>query len=122
MLTLLTALAAATLTAEVEPAPTRRFSANGRTFVGRPREVCAVEGTWDDGEVFYFEAWDVCAKIRMEYVPPQQSDRLEQQIFGIDEDFIVPAGHEGYIISNEQSAAMLFRDRAGRLKQILISD
>lgn len=122
MLTLLLALAATELTPIAPPEPTTSFDANGRTFTGTPKEVCTIQGTWDDGDIFTYATWDRCEEMTMDYVPPQDADRLEQQIFGIDEDFIVPAGHEGYVFDNKWSGVMIFRDRQGRLKEILVSD
>lgn len=122
MLTLLLTIAAIELTPSAPADPTTSFSANGRAFSGTPKEVCTIQGTWDDGEIFDYETWDRCEAMTMDYVPAQETDRLEQQIFGIDEDFIVPAGHEGYTFSNEWSGVMIFRDREGRLKEILVSD
>ena len=122
MLTMLLALAAAELTPSAPVEPTTSFKVNGRAFSGTPKEVCTIKGTWEDGEIFSYQTWDSCEAMTMDYVPAQPSDRLEQQTFGIDEDFIVPAGKEAYTLSNEYSGVMLFRDRQGRLKEILVSD
>ena len=49
MLTMLLALAAAELTPSAPVEPTTSFKVNGRAFSGTPKEVCTIEGTWEDG-------------------------------------------------------------------------
>lgn len=122
MLLVLAALTAATPQPAIAANPLPVFKANGRRFDGKRKETCVIVGEWDDGESFRFDAWDRCEKMVMDYVLPEGEDRVIRQVHGIDEDFLVPAGHEGYTFYNDFSGVFVFRDKEGRLKEILISD
>jgi len=103
-------------------APSTTFDVHGRKFGGTNTRVCIIEGQWSDSEPFRYQAWDTCENMTMEWVPPQRTEQVVQQVHGRDKTFIVPAGSEGYRLANDQTTVWLFRDANGELQEITVSD
>lgn len=102
--------------------PDTVFKIKGRTFTGTNSEVCDIKGKWSDGEHFFYQAWDSCKKMTVEWVPPKNAPEIVEQVHGRDRKFVIPAGSEGFRFSNDHSAVWVFRNIAGEMEEILISD
>lgn len=100
----------------------RTYKVGKRTFTGKPKTVCVIEGKWNDGNFFRYQAWDTCNKINVSWVAPKSVPQTVEQIHGPDKTFVIPAGSEGFHIGNDYSIVWIYRDSAGQTQEILISD
>lgn len=118
-------LAAAALAAPANPARAApiQFPIGDRVLTGRGPGNCLIEGRWGNGARLRYRAWDVCAKLSVRLVPrasigaatPLGSDRTTR----VSD---IPARAEILQIDNATSSVLLFRDKAGRQREILIGD
>ena len=100
----------------------RQFKVGPSVLIGRPKNVCVLEGKWADGEPFRYQAWDSCSKITIEWVAPVRRPQTVNQVYGRDRTFVIPAGRDGYKISNDSSGVWLFRNNDGEVEEILVRD
>lgn len=92
-------------------------------FTGSPKTICVIEGLWADGQPFRFEAWDQCHKMEVRRVNVDQY--AGSPSLGEKDDYEVtdiPVGAEVLEVGNEHSVVLLFRDREGVMRQILVRD
>ncbi|HEY0027419.1 MAG TPA: hypothetical protein VGC35_06075 [Allosphingosinicella sp.] len=105
-----------------EPAA-RTFKVGGRTLEGRAKTVCVIEGKWADGEPFRYEGWDTCNELQVSSA--SLADYKDWRPRGGEGSLTVadiPQGAETIEISNDFSSVLVFRDRDGEMKEVLIRD
>ena len=111
------------LPASLAAAPLKKiFKVENLVFTGTPKTICLIEGKWRDGKPFRYEAWDSCPSMRMRRATRKE---LLQSVALGDSDQVpstLPAQAEVIEISNAYSRTLLFRDRNGHLKHILVGD
>lgn len=106
-----------------KPSGTRTFKVGSMTFSGKPKIVCVIEGKWSDSEPFRFDAWDECSQ--MQISRGTQADYQSVRPRGTDKRFAgtdIPSGSEVFVISNNYSTVLVFRDKHGIDREILIRD
>lgn len=99
------------------------FPSGGASFAGTPKTICVIKGQWADGNDFRYETWDSCSN--MQIVRGTQANYADAISLGDDERFTgadIPTGSEVIEISNDFSSVIVFRDNAGRTREILIHD
>lgn len=102
---------------------THNFKVGGRTLLGEPKTVCVIKGTWGDGSLFRYEGWDSCQKMRITAASLAAFKGWKPR--GRKGDLTVadiPAGSEVMEVSNDFSSVLVFRDRNGETREVLIRD
>lgn len=102
---------------------TTNFEVGSRILQGRPKTICVIEGTWADGEHLRFEAWDACSKMRVR--PATIQEIGDAASLGADDKVTVrdiPPEAEVLQFSNDFSSVLIFRDKVGKVQEILIAD
>jgi hypothetical protein len=103
--------------------PVRTFKVGTSTFIGKPKTICVIEGKWSDGQPFRYETWDACSE--MQITRGTQAEYKDERPRGTDKRFSgsdIPIGSEVFVISNDYSTILLFRDQRGIDREILIRD
>lgn len=105
-----------------EPAA-RAFKVGGRTLEGRPKTICVIEGKWADGSPFRYEGWDTCNELRVSSASlADYKDWEPRGRRGSPTVADIPLGTETIEITNDFSSVLIFRDRNGEMKEVLIRD
>lgn len=105
------------------PAGLTSFKVGKQVFSGTPKTVCVIEGKWIDGEPFRYETWDSCREMTMRRATA--AEYAGQRPRGSNKSVTVadiPPKGEVFEISNDFSSVLVFRDRAGVQREILIRD
>lgn len=100
----------------------RDFAVDGRTFSATNNRTCIIEGEWSDGAHFRYQAWDECKALTFERIKPKPADEIIEQVHGVDQTFLIPAGSESFVIGNERSLIQLFRNKQGEVQEIVLAD
>ncbi|MBB5712386.1 hypothetical protein [Sphingomonas xinjiangensis] len=101
---------------------TKTFNVAGQKLEGKDKTVCTIRGTWSDGEPFMYVAWDKCSEMRVERGETKPTQETIEQVHGTEQTFVVPAGADRLLISNDYSRVLVFRAASGEPEEILISD
>lgn len=101
----------------------RAFKVGGRTLQGSPKTICVIEGKWADGEHFRYEAWDTCKEMQVTSAKLADYKGWEPRgRKGSPTVADIPPTAEPIEISNGFSSVLVFRDRDGEMKEVLIRD
>jgi len=87
------------------------------------RPSCLLVGEWPDGSPLQYLAWDGCAALTVRRV--DLDEVRDAPSLGIDDRLTVadiPPGAPIIEIANESSAVLIFPDRDGVTREILIGD
>ena len=99
------------------------FKVGGRTLEGRAKTICVIKGNWADGEAFRYEGWDTCSELQVSSASlADYKDWKPRGRRGSLTVADIPAGTETIEISNDFSSVLVFRDRNGEMKEVLIRD
>lgn len=99
------------------------FKVGKRSFEGRPKTICVIEGKWTDGGGFRYEAWDTCKAMTVS-APSLATYKgwAPRGPKGAPTVADIPAGSEVIEISNGHSSVLVYRDGRGDLQEVLIRD
>jgi hypothetical protein len=115
---------AATFAAQpVTESAARTFKVGSRALSGTPKTVCIIEGTWRDGTTLRYEGWDTCRKMSVRAASLADykgwKPRGRKGALTVAD---IPPEIEVIEIGNEFSSVLVFRDRNGDTKEVLIRD
>jgi hypothetical protein len=99
------------------------IAVEGMRLEARDRPSCLLVGAWPDGAPLQYLAWDACAKLSVRRVALDEVRGAAS--LGIDDAVTVadiPPGAPILEIANDASVVLLFPDRDGVTRQILIGD
>lgn len=122
-LVVMTATVTAAAAAPPAPAPSRTFKVGEQTFHGRAKTICEIEGKWADGQPFFFDAWDSCAEMKVN--PASLADYegwAPRGPKGSPTVSDIPQGSEVIEINNGVSSVLIYRDRRGDVREVLVRD
>lgn len=104
-------------------AKTTTYKVGTSTFTGSSKTICVIEGQWADGLPVRYEAWDRCSAMKVRRVTAKQY--VGSPSLGAYDDFEItdiPPGSDVLEVGNEHSVILLFRDRKGVMREIMIRD
>lgn len=109
--------------AAAAPAAKKTFKVGKSTFTGTPRTICVIEGEWADSQPFRYDAWDECSKMNVRRASAKQYAGAPS--LGENDEYEVsdiPPGSEVLEVDNTYTTVLLFRDRKGVMREIMIGD
>lgn len=115
--------ATVTAAAAAPPAPSSTFKVGEQTFHGRAKTICQIEGKWADGQPFFYDAWDSCAEMKVN--PASLADYegwAPRGPKGSPTVADIPQGSEVIEINNGVSSVLIYRDRRGDIREVLVRD
>lgn len=109
--------------AAAAPAAKKTFKVGKSFFTGTPRTICVIEGNWADSQPFRYDAWDECSKMNVRRATAKQYAGAPS--LGENDEYEVtdiPPDSDVLEIDNNYSTVLLFRDRKGIMREIMIGD